>query len=144
MAKTLLDLAASLEKRAKQLDAVASKLAVEAAKAIVADLSEKTPVDTSNALSNWIVTLGQPSSNTIKPYFPGIYGSTKRSSAAQTRNEAEFVLGAKKPGQSIFITNNVDYIVGLNEGSSKQQPAGFVERAVMIGRAKILKFKLKG
>ena len=29
-----------------------------------------------------------------------------------------------------FITNNVPYIVRLNDGSSKQQPRGFVQRAI--------------
>ena len=71
MAKGLLDLAASLEKKAKAIDEAASKLAVDTALTIVGDLAFKTPVDTSQALSNWIVTLETPSSDKIKPHFPG-------------------------------------------------------------------------
>ncbi|MCY1553030.1 hypothetical protein D9M68_894720 [compost metagenome] len=107
------------------------------------DLAYKTPVDTSNALSNWQLTLDSPATDEIKPYFPGHMGSTQRASAAQTVNEARSRLGAKKPGQPIYITNNVPYIEQLNNGSSKQAPAGFVERSILIGRKLIAKFRIK-
>lgn len=143
MAKGLLDLAASLEKKAKAIDEAASKLAVDTALTIVGDLAFKTPVDTSQALSNWIVTLETPSSDKIKPHFPGEGGSTQRASAAETLNSAKLVLRNKKPGQAIFITNNLPYIRRLNDGYSAQAPAGFVERAVLIGRKMRKKFKIK-
>lgn len=144
MAKGLLDLAASLEKKAKAIDEAASKLAVDTALTIVGDLAFKTPVDTSQALSNWIVTLETPSSDKIKPHFPGEGGSTQRASAAETMNNARAILAKKKPGQKIYITNNLPYIRRLNEGYSKQAPAGFVERAVLIGRKMRKNFKIKG
>lgn len=144
MAKSLLDLADSLERRAKEIDVAASDLAVKTAETIVADLAYKTPVDTSQALSNWLVTLGAPSLDSIKPYFPGEGGSTQRASAQETINRARIVLKEKKPGQSIFITNNLPYIKRLNEGHSGQAPAGFVERSILIGRKMLSKFKLRG
>ena len=144
MAKGLLDLATSLEKKAKAIDEAASKLAVDTALTIVGDLAFKTPVDTSQALSNWIVTLETPSSDKIKPHFPGEGGSTQRASAAETMNNARAILAKKKPGQKIYITNNLPYIRRLNEGYSKQAPAGFVERAVLIGRKMRKNFKIKG
>lgn len=143
MAKGLLDLAASMERKAKAIDAAASQLAVETAQTIVGDLAFKTPVDTSQALSNWIVTLDAPSDNKIKPHFPGEGGSTQKASAAETINQARKVLSAKRPGQKIYITNNLPYIRRLNEGYSKQAPAGFVERSVLIGRKMKKKFKIK-
>ena len=144
MAKGLLDLAASLEKKAKSIDEATSKLAVDTALTIVGDLAFKTPVDTSQALSNWIVTLETPSSDKIKPHFPGEGGSTQKASAAETTNQARKMLAGKKPGQRIFITNNLPYIRRLNDGYSKQAPAGFVERAVLIGRKMRKNFKIKG
>lgn len=144
MAKGLLDLATSLEKKAKAIDEAASKLAVDTALTIVGDLAFKTPVDTSQALSNWIVTLDNPSTQTVKPYFPGEGGSTQRASAAETINQARAILAKKKPGQKIYITNNLPYIRRLNDGYSKQAPAGFVERSVLIGRKMRRNFKLKG
>jgi hypothetical protein len=144
MAKGLLDLAASMERKAKAIDAAASQLAVETAQTIVGDLAFKTPVDTSQALSNWIVTLDAPSTGKIKPHFPGEGGSSQKSSAGETINQARAVLAKKKPGQKIYITNNLPYIRRLNDGYSKQAPAGFVERSVLIGRKMRKNFKIKG
>lgn len=143
MANDLLSLAVSLERKAKAIDEAASKTAVDTALAIVGDLAYKTPVDTSQALSNWIVTLDTPSGQQIKPHYPGSGGSTYRASAAETINNAKAVLKNKKPGQAIFITNNLPYIKRLNDGYSAQAPAGFVERAVLIGRKMLSKFKIK-
>lgn len=130
----LLDLAKRLERTAKELDQKASDAAVEAATAIVKDLVTVTPVDTSQALSNWQVGLGEPPAGKVAPYFPGLGGSTADKSAAAALRAAIAVLQKKKPGVTIFITNNLPYIRRLNEGYSRQAPAGFVERAVLIGR----------
>lgn len=143
MAKSLLDLANSLERKAKAIDNAASQTAVDTALAIVGDLAYKTPVDTSQALSNWQVTLDTPATGNISPHYPGLQGSTQRASAAETLNLAKAVLKTKKPGQAIYITNNLPYIKRLNDGYSAQAPAGFVERAVLIGRKMLSKFKIK-
>lgn len=143
MAKDLLALAETLEAKAKAIDEAASRTAVDTALAIVGDLAYKTPVDTSQALSNWQVTLDGPATSTIGPHFPGSQGSTYRASAAETIANAKSVLQNKKPGQAIFITNNLPYIKRLNDGYSAQAPAGFVERAVLIGRKMLSKFKIK-
>lgn len=134
MAKSLLDLANSLYKKADEIEKAASDLAIGVALTIVGDLAIKTPVDTSKALSNWQVTLDNPANNTIPPYYPGSDGSTFSASAAETLSKAKIALRDKKPGESIFITNNLPYINKLNEGSSKQEPAGFAERAILLGR----------
>lgn len=143
MAKSLLDLADRLEKKAKAIDEAASQTAVDASLAIVGDLAYKTPVDTSQALSGWQVTLENPASGRIGPHYPGLQGSTYNASAAETLNLAKAVLKNKKPGQAIYITNNEPYIRRLNDGYSGQAPAGFVERSVLIGRKMLSKFKIK-
>jgi hypothetical protein len=140
----LLDLARALEKKKKLIDESASALAVDTAEKIVKDLVLNTPVDTSNALSNWIVTLGSKATGVIPPHYLGSRGSTQKTSASEAINNARKQLKSKKVGQSIFITNNVDYIGRLNDGYSRQAPAGFVERAVLIGRKNIKNFKIKG
>lgn len=143
MAKNLLDLANSLERKAKAISEAASQTAIDVALTIVGDLAYKTPVDTSQALSNWIVTLGTPATNRVGPHYLGSQGSSQRSSAAETISRAKAVLAEKNPGQAIFITNNLPYIKRLNDGYSAQAPAGFVERAVLIGRKMLAKFKIK-
>jgi len=144
MAKGLLDLATSLEKKAKAIDEAASKLAVDTALTIVGDLAFKTPVDTSQALSNWQVSLGSPVDSKIPPYYPGEGGSTRNSSAQSTIDAAKNALKQKRPGVTIYISNVLPYIRRLNDGYSKQAPAGFVERAVLIGRKMRKNFKIKG
>lgn len=143
MASDLLSLADRLEKKAAAIEKAASQTAVDTALAIVGDLAYKTPVDTSQALSNWIVTLESPAEQRISPHYPGLQGSTRNASAAETLNLAKAVLKNKKPGQAIYIRNNLPYIRRLNDGYSGQAPAGFVERAVLIGRKMLAKFKIK-
>lgn len=139
MARSLLDLAKGLESRAKLIQTMGSRLAVHCAETIVKELAQNTPVDTSQAISNWTVTFDSPATEFVGPHYPGEMGSTFSISSAETVMLAKVVLLKKKPGQSIFITNNADYIRDLNDGSSPQEPAGFVERAVIVGKQAIRK-----
>lgn len=135
MSKTLLDLADALNRKSVELSKAASDLAIGVALTIVGDLAVKTPVDTSAAISNWQVDLNNEPNNTIPPYYPGKFGSTFFQSSAETIANAKTVLQNKKPGDIIYITNNLDYIGKLNyEGTSQQEPAGFVERAILLSR----------
>lgn len=143
MARTLLDLAKSLERRADKLDEEASDAAVKVALTIVGDLAYKTPVDTSQALSNWQVAIGSPVDNSIPPYYPGEQGSTQRASAQATIEAVKAALRGKKPGDTIYLSNILPYINRLNDGYSAQAPAGFVERAVLLGRKQARNVKIK-
>lgn len=92
------------------------------------NLSETTPVDTGFARSNWVSTFGVER-------FEGTVGTKEGAEAGELdtgafqvslvriRNEYTLEQG------NINIINNVDYIRKLNEGSSTQAPAMFVERA---------------
>lgn len=83
------------------------------------DLVNNTPVDTGRARANWIPTLNSPANFTNLALSPiGI----------------ETVLNSFKTADTILLTNNLPYIQKLNDGSSTQQPAGFVERAVQRGK----------
>lgn len=131
---TLLDLAETLERRAKALKQEASDAAVSTAVVMLTDLVNNTPVDTSRALSNWQIRLGSPVQNAIEPYFYGIRGSTQEQSAANALSVGKLVLQGKLPGQDIVISNVLPYIKRLNDGHSKQVPTGWVERAILLGR----------
>lgn len=139
----LLDLAERMDKLADKVGEASSEHAKKVALTIVGDLAYHTPVDESTALSNWIVTLDSPSTAKIDAHFLGDSGSTQKASAQETIDRAKQVLATKKPGQRIFITNNLPYIRRLNDGYSAQAPAGFVERAVLIGRKLKSKFTLR-
>lgn len=143
MERTLLDLANRMDAMADKIEKQASELAVEVAIRIISDLVMVTPVDTSRALSNWRASLGSPHAGWIGPHFYGERGSTRTSSANEAIAKARIVLRDKKPGQSIWITNNVPYIMDLNRGSSRQNPGGFVERAVALGHRVVISYKFK-
>lgn len=100
-------------------------------------LVEITPVDTSTALSNWIVAVGGSSygADPRPPFFAGTEGSTKDASAAAALLAGKQALKGAVPGKPLALVNVVPYIGRLNEGSSVQAPAGFIDRAVLVGKA---------
>lgn len=142
MARTLNDLAARMEKIADSLDDKANDLKKKTATVIVKDLISVTPVDTSRALSNWIATNGQPANFSVLAYNPGSAGSTRGSSMSAALAAAMAEIANAKPGVPLFLTNNLRYIRALNDGHSKQAPAGFVERSALLGRKTVEKAKL--
>lgn len=100
--------------------------------AIVADreLVLATPVDTGRARSNWVVSLGSPAELPIEAYVPGSKGSTSGANSQAATNQAQEEINRRQTEQDVYISNNVDYIEHLNNGSSAQAPAGFVQAAI--------------
>lgn len=94
-------------------------------------LVTSTPVDTGRARSNWIVGSG-PSTKAIDAYSKGEGGSTGGDNANAALAQAKAFLDANDISV-IYISNNLEYIQYLNEGSSAQAPAGFIEAAVQAG-----------
>jgi hypothetical protein len=134
----------------RQLDMATRTLASDiAATAVIiglTDLVNVTPVDTGAALSNWQVSLNEPVPETLPPYAPSQRGKmvagswthtidpsvTREANIPPTLEAARARLLEKQPGDAIHLQNWVPYIVKLNNGSSQQAPAGFVERAQLI------------
>ena len=84
-----------------------------------------TPVDTGWARANWIAQIGSPVTKAV--------GSQENVAAAEGATQAGLgsLLAYKLRAGSVFITNNVPYILKLNdEGSSSQAPKGFVQAAI--------------
>lgn len=135
MAGNLLTLARKFERRAAKLRENASQASVNVALAIVKELVNETPVDSSQALSNWQVALGSAVQFSIDPYYTGVRGSTQELSAVAAIAAAQMTLKGKKPGQDIIISNVLPYIRRLNEGYSPQAKAGFIEAAIMAGKS---------
>lgn len=133
---TLAGLADRLRKEAKEIEQSASDAAVQVALTVLGELTVRTPVDTSKASSNWQVRTNSPVDNEIDAYFIGKSGSTAQSSVDAAYLAGVEQLSSKKPGETIYISNVTKYIEYLNDGSSYQAPAGFVERAVMVGNEK--------
>ncbi len=127
-------LAERMRKKAKTIPTMGNELAIKVANVIVEDLATVTPVDETTAISNWQVQLNSPVQSQIRAYFPGSKGSTYSASRQATIENAAAELAGKKPGQPIYLSNVLRYISILNGGSSTQEPRGFVERAVLLGR----------
>lgn len=87
-----------------------------------------TPRDTGRAANNWIPNINGPSSQYRKDAKGGTSGILA---------EGQRVIKGAKLGDSIHFTNNTPYIGPLNNGHSKQAPAGFVEKAVQAGKASL-------
>lgn len=96
------------------------KLAFDIFAGIVAD----TPVDTGRAMNGWNISVGSPNHET--PDSGGTPGSIQGSKEGQAATE----MAGLQPFSTVWISNALPYIVSLNEGSSNQAPASFVERNI--------------
>lgn len=96
---------------------VQKKLAFDIFAGIVAD----TPVLTGRAMNNWNISIGSVDHSITEEGGTG--GGIKGAKQAQ----ATATLAGLQPGFTVWISNSLPYIVPLNEGSSDQAPANFVE-----------------
>lgn len=105
-----------------RLDLILRKVAFDLLRAIVLG----TPVDTGRARAAWTVGNDTPSNEVI-------YEVADLSKAAASRmafNNAQRALNEVMWGTSVWITNPVDYIQYLEQGSSDQAPTGMVKKAL--------------
>lgn len=127
-------LARRMRMRANNVPREANRVKWQAALAVDQAVVLGTPVDTGTARSNWVVSLDEPSDRTQEAYTAladGDMSETANARAAMAQGAG--VIARALPEQDIHITNNLPYIVPLNEGSSAQAPAAFVEEAVDAG-----------
>lgn len=90
------------------------------ASVVLNSLIDNTPKKTGQAAANWHVGVGSPA--------PGFQeGFTAYD---QTRAAGLAKISSRQPGQPINISNQTPYISKLNNGSSVQAPAGYVEMAI--------------
>lgn len=124
---------AGLEDLSKKMAAVAAKaqrgadkIVRKVALAIDQTVVMATPVDTGRARANWIASLDAPVLSASE--------ATDKS-GGKPLAQAQGVIGAYKgeTNVSIHITNNLPYIGSLNDGSSAQAAAGFVQAGVRAG-----------
>jgi hypothetical protein len=85
-----------------------------------------TPVRTGRARSNWIASFNIPSDEVRGPL---------EVSAALSQNMP--TIATAKLGDIIYLSNNLPYIGSLNDGSSAQAPAGFVQKVEAAVKASV-------
>jgi len=101
---------------------------------VARNLIEQTPVDTSKALSNWSASLSSPNDGEREPFFSGFHGSTGKESSLVASAVAELFIktSSRKAGQKFYISNNLDYIRGLDSGLNSRKNPNFVEKAIRM------------
>ena len=106
----------------KALDRHINRKMIAVAMNLTAELRERTPIDTGWARSNWIPTVISPAEGTVGSRESVTYGAQNAGIAS--------LAGYMSSMGPIYITNRVPYLPRLNNGSSSQAPARFVEAAV--------------
>lgn len=133
-----------MEGRASQLEDNANGLKKDVAILLMSELSNTTPVDTGNAVSNWQVGLGAAVGTERGPHAPGYKGSTQQANVRATIAEAAMVIDTALPGESIHVSNNADYIGDLDRGTSGQAPTGMTKAAKAKAKALIIGSQITG
>lgn len=126
---TLQTLANRMRDKITVIGAEGNLAAIRAGEAALRVLVTQTPADVSTALSDWQVGIGIPVRNSIPAYVPGKGGSTERASASQAFRVGVAKMQKKKPGITIFISNNTTYIEKLDVLGGRRKGGGFVARA---------------
>ncbi len=107
----------------RALEDVAERVVQKITLDVTANLIETTPVDTGWARANWVPKIGAAVEDVVgKPN--AIVRGPQQSGIATVAFSYRLAQGA------VFVSNNVPYILKLNDGHSKQAPAMFVERAI--------------
>jgi hypothetical protein len=147
VAKDLVYLAQRMHDIAKNVEIAVNLTVQDTAIFTAAHLAKGTPVDVGTARSNWMLSLGAASQGTRPAFSPfasrwrPVPGVNPGGSLSETRNQAGVTWSAtaaikgRKPGQAVYIANNLPYIARLNQGHSKQAPSGFIQRAVKTSAA---------
>jgi hypothetical protein len=101
----------------KRMDLLVRKIGLELFSRVILN----TPVDSGRARANWQVQIGSVPSGTLE---------LEDRSGAATINTATAAAAGLQAGDVIYLVNNLPYIQKLEDGSSKQAPAGMVGLAV--------------
>ena len=116
MGQSLKQFATSMRARAAKVPEIANKLAIAGTEAMLRGVVADTRVDTSEAVSNWMISIGSPTNVRKQPHVLGNMGSTRGPSSAKSISEGLEVLFTKRPGQTVYLSNTVDYIKIIDDG----------------------------
>lgn len=93
-------------------------------------LTSVTPVDTGFARAGWSPSVGAPAPGPEKA-DPGVAEQQAVALFGAHSDAAKRIASGYRLSQGpVFIVNNVRYVQYLNQGSSAQAPAMFVEQAI--------------
>jgi hypothetical protein len=133
------DFAKRIDRIAVRVESNVERAVKDCAGAVLRSVVENTPVDTGYARSNWTPELDRAFEGLFSARVPGKAGSTAEENAAATIEAGAPTIEAFDiaTNREIHITNNAPHIQPLNDGHSKQAPAGFVRIGLMEGLATV-------
>lgn len=99
----------------------------------------ETPVDTARAKANWLPSIGAPAPGTIDPPVPGDAGASEAMALLAAQNVVVKWKAGK--GVSLFLSNNLPYIIPLDDGHSPQS-SDMSGKAVAAAREVLRSHKL--
>ena len=146
MALSFEDFGAKMRKLAEALPERVNTAKKQIAKTVHNDLLTVTDVDTGEAMSNWIINPNTASTDVRAPFAPSPRGRfrkagwehqtppdvTRAANIGPAQSQADAELVAIKPGDSIHITNNVEHIVYMDEGTPGMSAKNFARREQII------------
>ena len=114
-----------------EFDALPLKEAIRRLPEALRQVTISTPVDTGRARWSWFLSVKVPSPELPPEGKYRVPQTTERIKAL----EQNFTIS-----DTLYLTNNVPYVPDLNEGSSKQAPARFVEKSAEIAQQAVYKW----
>ena len=133
--KNLRELGIALGLRGEELEDAITDTVRLASIAALSSATLGTPIDEGRAKGNWFVASGSPDHSSIDDSRKGKGKGEAKPIESKTILRANPVIKAWKVGQgSIFITNNLPYVVKLDEGSSVQASEGMTAQALSAAR----------
>lgn len=135
----LISFGEDLAKFAEKIDVAIAEVTKIVAIKIHDGVVKRTPVDTGRARAGWALSVGSPS--TYRPP-PSTVKSTGQPGTGAPRDPQFSALPAADVAgidgtARVFIVNNVEYIQFLEEGHSKQAPAGMARLTVQAIESEI-------
>lgn len=121
----MLQFARRMDLNARGVRALAQVALQDVVRETAFEVIQRTPVDTGQARTNWIGSIGSASERTVD--------TAGRAPQQAFRASVLPTILAIRANDTVFIVNALDYIGDLNRGKSPQAPAGFFQQAVFVG-----------
>jgi len=105
----------------QKVEKAAGKIFRGSALEIFKTVIKRTPVDTGRLKGNWQVGINtKPSGET----------GVDDKSGGKTANTGGAIIGKAKIGNVIYLVNNMDYVLHVENGTDKQRPVGMVKLTI--------------
>ena len=115
-----------IDKITAELNGVVESATRDIARSLVTELPAVTPRDSGLTAANWRASRGRPVHEPVGDRSASGVGSAKAAQAAGRGEIDSFKLGDR----TLHVSNPLPTARALNDGSSTQEPRGFVQRSI--------------